>query len=149
MGENYARYIIRTEPGERDRHFGTVEPAVAIHVGGPQPLDHTLAHLLATAQLGELSQGHQAVAVRVHELEVLVKARGSDARFVAANYTLDWTRSLGKPFSLVLASAGQVASRPLLATMEFGLGGPMFGRGYDYAERTGEQQGAAPARRSS
>jgi hemolysin activation/secretion protein len=62
-----------------------------------------------------------------------------DARFVAANYTLDWTRSLGKPFSLVLASAGQVASRPLLATMEFGLGGPMFGRGYDYAERTGEQ----------
>lgn len=62
-----------------------------------------------------------------------------DARFVAANYTVDWTHSLGKPFSVVLASAGQVASRPLLATMEFGLGGPLFGRGYDYAERTGEQ----------
>lgn len=62
-----------------------------------------------------------------------------DARFVAGTYSVDWTRPLGKPFSLVLASAGQLASRPLLATAEFGLGGPVFGRGYDYAERTGER----------
>ncbi|MBB6506147.1 hemolysin activation/secretion protein [Sphingomonas endophytica] len=61
-----------------------------------------------------------------------------DARFVAATYLVDWTVGLGKPFSMVIASAGQLASRPLLAAMEIGLGGPAFGRGYDYAERTGD-----------
>lgn len=61
-----------------------------------------------------------------------------DARFVAGTYLVDWTVGLGKPFSMVIASAGQFASRPLLAAMEIGLGGPAFGRGYDYAERTGD-----------
>lgn len=62
-----------------------------------------------------------------------------DARFVAGTYLVDWTVRLGKPFSMVIASAGQLASRPLLAAMEIGLGGPAFGRGYDYAERTGDK----------
>ncbi|MDR6787592.1 hemolysin activation/secretion protein [Sphingomonas sp. BE138] len=62
-----------------------------------------------------------------------------DARFVAGTYLIDWTVTLGKPFSMVLASAGQLSSRPLLAAMEIGLGGPAFGRGYDYAERTGDK----------
>ena len=62
-----------------------------------------------------------------------------DARFATLSYAVDWTASLGKPFSLVVASAGQLASRPLLAVAEIGLGGPAFGRGYDYAERTGDQ----------
>ncbi len=61
-----------------------------------------------------------------------------DARFVAGTYLVDWTVRLDKPFSMVIASAGQLASRPLLAAMEIGLGGPAFGRGYDYAERTGD-----------
>ncbi|MEH3120693.1 MAG: ShlB/FhaC/HecB family hemolysin secretion/activation protein [Sphingomonas phyllosphaerae] len=61
-----------------------------------------------------------------------------DARFIAGTYLIDWTVGLGKPFSIVIASAGQLASRPLLAAMEIGLGGPAFGRGYDYAERTGD-----------
>lgn len=62
-----------------------------------------------------------------------------DSRFVAASYQLDWTAPLGKPFSVVLASAGQIASRPLLATAEIGVGGPGFARAYDYAERTGDE----------
>lgn len=62
-----------------------------------------------------------------------------DARFITANYTWDWTVSLLKPVTVVIASSGQLASRPLLATMELGAGGPAFGRGYDYAERTGDQ----------
>ena len=62
-----------------------------------------------------------------------------DARFVAATYVADWTRPLGSTFSIALASAGQLASRPLLATAEIGLGGPAFVRGYDYAERTGDK----------
>ncbi len=62
-----------------------------------------------------------------------------DARFVTVGYAVDWTTQLSKPFSIVLASAGQLASRPLLATAEIGLGGPAFGRGYDYSERTGDE----------
>lgn len=71
-----------------------------------------------------------------------------DARFATASFLLDWTAALKGPLSLVLASGGQVASRPLLATAEIGLGGPAFGRAYDYAERTGDNgiMGAAELR---
>ena len=62
-----------------------------------------------------------------------------DGRFVTGGYLIDWTRKLGGPYEIVLASAGQIASRPLLATAEIGAGGPGFGRAYDYAERTGDQ----------
>ncbi len=61
-----------------------------------------------------------------------------DARFAAWTYAIDWTTPLPGPFALSLASTGQVASRPLLATAEIGVGGPGFGRAYDYAERTGD-----------
>ncbi|MDP1027012.1 ShlB/FhaC/HecB family hemolysin secretion/activation protein [Sphingomonas sp. KR1UV-12] len=62
-----------------------------------------------------------------------------DARFMTWGYTVDWTTRLKGPFVLALASTGQLASRPLLATTEIGVGGPAFGRAYDYAERTGDQ----------
>lgn len=61
-----------------------------------------------------------------------------DARFVTVSYDLDWTTRLLERLSLVLSSQAQLASRPLLATAEIGVGGPAFGRGYDYAERTGD-----------
>lgn len=61
-----------------------------------------------------------------------------DARFVILGYAAEWTAPLTGRVSVALASEGQVASRPLLATMEIGAGGPTFGRGYDYAERTGD-----------
>jgi hemolysin activation/secretion protein len=61
-----------------------------------------------------------------------------DARFVVLGYAAEWTTTLTGLFSVALASEGQLASRPLLATMEIGAGGPFFGRGYDYAERTGD-----------
>ena len=107
----------------------------------------TLSGTLGTAAavLGGALRGEAAAVAGLpvggvtREGSVLASRPDGDARFLAATYALDWTTSLGKPFSLVLASAGQIASRPLLATMEFGLGGPGFGRGYDYAERTGDQ----------
>lgn len=73
-----------------------------------------------------------------HENDPRTSRSDGDARFVAATYAVDWTAHLAKRLNLVLASAGQIASRPLLATMEIGAGGPAFGRGYDYAERTGD-----------
>ncbi|HEX8486241.1 MAG TPA: ShlB/FhaC/HecB family hemolysin secretion/activation protein [Sphingomonas sp.] len=62
-----------------------------------------------------------------------------DGRFVTVGYQLEWTKKVARPLTLVLSSVGQAASRPLLATAEIGLGGPGYGRGYDYAERTGDK----------
>ena len=38
-----------------------------------------------------------------------------------------------------LTGEGQIASRPLLSSEEFGIGGSEIGRGYDYSERLGDQ----------
>ncbi|TCP35892.1 ShlB/FhaC/HecB family hemolysin secretion/activation protein [Sphingomonas sp. BK235] len=71
--------------------------------------------------------------------DALLSRADGDARFVAATAQMDYTRRLAGPVSAVLAGAAQLASRPLLATAEIGLGGPGFARGYDYAERTGDR----------
>jgi hemolysin activation/secretion protein len=73
-----------------------------------------------------------------HEGDLRISRADGDARYVVLGYDLDWTVQATKRTSLVLASQGQVASRPLLATAEIGAGGPTFGRAYDYAERTGD-----------
>lgn len=74
-----------------------------------------------------------------HEGDTMLSRMDGDARFVAAGYTVSWTRPLFPKVSVMISSAGQLASRPLLATAEIGGGGPGFGRAYDYAERTGDQ----------
>lgn len=71
--------------------------------------------------------------------DLLASRFDGDARFVTVGYLVDWTRPLGNGLEIVLASAGQLASRPLLANAEIGAGGASFGRAYDYAERTGDQ----------
>ncbi|EZP53844.1 POTRA domain, ShlB-type family protein [Sphingomonas sp. RIT328] len=73
-----------------------------------------------------------------HQGDAMTSRFDGDARFALVGYTVDWTTKLAKPLTLVLASAGQLASRPLLATAEIGIGGPAFARAYDYAERTGD-----------
>lgn len=50
----------------------------------------------------------------------------------------EFTHGLGKGFSLQLSGLGQLATRPLLATEEMGLGGRSFLRGYDYREFVGD-----------
>lgn len=71
--------------------------------------------------------------------DALLSRADGDARFVAVTWQMDYTRRLTGRVSAVIAGAAQLASRPLLATAEIGLGGPGFARGYDYAERTGDQ----------
>ena len=63
----------------------------------------------------------------------------ADATFTTLNAWTDWTTGLGGDFSLRLAVQSQLASQPLLITEETGLGGTGFLRGYDWAERTGDQ----------
>ncbi|MGI4733392.1 MAG: ShlB/FhaC/HecB family hemolysin secretion/activation protein [Janthinobacterium lividum] len=74
-----------------------------------------------------------------HEGDPLASRPDGDARYVAGVFQADWTRTIAGPFSIALASVAQIASRPLLATAEISLGGPGFGRAYDYSERTGDQ----------
>jgi hemolysin activation/secretion protein len=59
-------------------------------------------------------------------------------QFTKANSWLNWTGGVGGDFSLRLALNAQIASRPLLASQTIGLGGPSFGRGYDFSERVGD-----------
>ncbi|WP_242141141.1 ShlB/FhaC/HecB family hemolysin secretion/activation protein [Sphingomonas sp. TREG-RG-20F-R18-01] len=73
-----------------------------------------------------------------HEGDPRISRSDGDGRFVMLSYAAEWTAPLSGRVSVALASEGQIASRPLLATMEIGVGGPGFGRSYDYAERTGD-----------
>lgn len=50
----------------------------------------------------------------------------------------NWYRSLGGNFAVELAGMVQAATRPLLASEEMGIGGPRYGRGFDWYERSGE-----------
>jgi hemolysin activation/secretion protein len=57
----------------------------------------------------------------------------------------EFTRPLGGGFSVELSGEAQLASRPLLASEEMGLGGRAFLRGYDYREFAGDQGVAGSA----
>ena len=59
-------------------------------------------------------------------------------RFTKVQLWMNWNRELGNGFSLRSAANGQLASSPLLAAQEIGLGGSGFGRGYDFSERFGD-----------
>lgn len=52
---------------------------------------------------------------------------------------LNWFGVLGSGFSMRIAGNGQIASRPLLASQEIGLGGIGYGRAYSFYERSGDE----------
>lgn len=68
----------------------------------------------------------------------LASRNGGSALFTKFDAYLDWTGPLSGPLGLKLAAEGQLASRALLSSEEMGLGGPRFGRAYDYSERSGD-----------
>lgn len=59
--------------------------------------------------------------------------------FTKEQVWLNWFGVIGSGFSMRLAGNGQVASRPLLASQEIGLGGIGFGRAYSFYERSGDE----------
>jgi hemolysin activation/secretion protein len=69
------------------------------------------------------------------------RADGS-GEFTKVEFSNQFSRPLGRGFSLQVGLEGQLASRPLLASEEMGLGGRSFLRGYDYREASGDR-GAA------
>ena len=69
----------------------------------------------------------------------LASRSGGSARFSKVDVYADWTGPVSGPLSLRVAAEAQVASRALLSSEEMGLGGPRFGRAYDYSERSGDR----------
>lgn len=65
--------------------------------------------------------------------------------FSKAEFWVQYERPLGRGFSIDLRGQGQIASRPLLASEEFGLGGRQFLRGFDYWELSGDEGAAGAA----
>jgi hemolysin activation/secretion protein len=63
----------------------------------------------------------------------------ADGTFTSLNAWADWTKNLGRDFSVRLAVQSQLATQPLLTAEEAGIGGTGFLRGYDWSERTGDQ----------
>jgi hemolysin activation/secretion protein len=63
------------------------------------------------------------------------QAHGVFTRF---NGWASWNGNLLGPFSARLAAQAQTTTRPLLAMQQIMIGGPMFGRAYDFAERSGD-----------
>lgn len=59
-------------------------------------------------------------------------------RFTKVELYGRWWQPLGAGFSVELRGRAQLASRALLAIDEMGIGGPYYGRGFDYYERSGE-----------
>lgn len=64
------------------------------------------------------------------------EASGSD--FTKAEITLSRLQMIGEDWSVLSAVSGQMASRSLSSSEEFGFGGSSFGRAYDNSEITGD-----------
>lgn len=69
----------------------------------------------------------------------------ADGRFTKFRFDAVRVQQIWGPISLRLAAQGQVALDPLLSSEEFLLGGPQFGRAFDFAEISGEDGTAGSA----
>ncbi len=69
----------------------------------------------------------------------LASRRDGDGVFTKVRFSADYRLSLAKRLSVYLATAGQIADRPLLGSEEIALGGPYRGRGYNFAEVLGDE----------
>ncbi|WP_197460275.1 ShlB/FhaC/HecB family hemolysin secretion/activation protein [Sphingorhabdus sp. M41] len=59
--------------------------------------------------------------------------------FTKANFWINSILNIGNGFGMRLAGNAQIASRPLLSANEIAIGGPYFGKGYDFSERFGDE----------
>lgn len=73
------------------------------------------------------------------EGDPLASRRGGSARFSKLDVYVDWVGPLAGPLGLKVAAEGQLSSRALLSSEEMGIGGPRFGRAYDYSELSGDR----------
>lgn len=65
--------------------------------------------------------------------------------FTTLTWWLQWRRGIAPRVSIALASTGQLSATPLLVGESFALGGTQFLRGYDFAQRVGDEGAAGSA----
>lgn len=65
--------------------------------------------------------------------------------FTTWSWWLNWRRGIAPRVTLQLASIGQLSTAPLLIGETFSLGGTQFLRGYDFAQRVGDEGAAGLA----
>lgn len=63
----------------------------------------------------------------------------ADGRFTSFSLSGNWQAPIVGRFSATLAMQAQLSTRPLLAVEQIQIGGPLFGRAYDYSERSGDE----------
>lgn len=68
----------------------------------------------------------------------LLSRDGASSNFSVLNFWFTRYQTLNDTWSLKLSAASQTASRPLLTSQQFYLGGAAFGRGYGVAEISGD-----------
>lgn len=85
----------------------------------------------------ELSQGLRIFNSTEKSGQSLSRSNGDD-QFTKINFEATRTQTLHGRFSGLVGVTGQMASDSLLASQEFGFGGPSYGRGYDNSEITGD-----------
>ena len=86
---------------------------------------------------GRLVQGIDALGA-TEPGDPLASRFDADGVFTKFEMWGRWYRQLGGNLALELTGFAQVATGPLLASEEMGIGGPRHGRGFDYYERSGE-----------
>ena len=69
----------------------------------------------------------------------LASRSDASAEFTSLFAWFAWDKALTNSLSLSLGGRGQLATDPLLATEDIGLGGTSFLRGYNFNERSGDQ----------
>ncbi len=110
--------------------------------------DNIATATLAASGSTVLANGRLSGGIGVVQgLDMLGATKGGDPRasrrdangtFTKGLLWFNWSGVLKGHLTLRLAANGQIASGPLLAAQELGLGGPGFGRGYDFSERFGD-----------
>lgn len=63
----------------------------------------------------------------------------ASGEFTKANFWINSILNMGDGIGMRLAGNAQIASRPLLSANEIAIGGPYFGKGYDFSERFGDE----------
>ena len=69
----------------------------------------------------------------------LASRPNSGSEFTLITAWANWQGSLGGPFSLRVATTSQLSSDPLPSVEQLTIGGPFFGRGYNFSERSGDK----------
>lgn len=87
---------------------------------------------------GGIAQGILALGATRRD-NPLASRYDAGSRFTMLSAWANWQGDLTGPFSARLATASQISSDPLPAVEQMTIGGPYFGRGYNWSERTGDQ----------